>query len=140
MSADSRFKPPAAEVADIDPSNSRTRAIALAIPGGLALFWTLMRLPRFFKLVEVGAMNPAGTLIELVGMVFLAVGLWRAWPHGLGGRKSFVAAAALTVGGTALFDASGAGAGLLLAFFPFYLGALVSVAGIVLVRSKGKPA
>ena len=140
MSADSRFKPPVAEVADIDPSTSSARAIALAIPGALAIVWTLIRLSLFFRLVEVGGMNPAGALIELAGMAFLASGLWRAWPHGFGGRKSFVAAATLMLGGMALFDVFGWRAALSFAFFPFYLGALVSVAGIVLVRSKGKPA
>jgi hypothetical protein len=75
MSADSRFKPPVAEVADIDPSTSTSSARAIALVGGMALF-------------------------DVFG--------WRA-------ALSF-------------------------AFFPFYPGALVSVAGVVLVRSKGKPA
>ncbi len=94
MSADSRFKPPAAEVADFDPSTSTStssvRAIAPAIPGALAIAWTLIRLPLSFRLVEVGGMNPAGTLIELAGMAFLASGLGRAWPPGFAGRKSFM--------------------------------------------------
>lgn len=135
MNSPNPFKPPTAPVADVAaaPTLSRAPVNALLAVGALAIAWFVTWIPGLLKLVEVNAMNPGLGLLLVMGELCLAIGLWRAFPRGLRGRRSFALAMALL----ALAQVRmGFPHGFGLVFGPFLFAMAVSLAGLVLVHAR----
>ena len=135
MNTPNPFKPPEAPVADVGPGASPPRGVvvALLVVGLLELGWFALWLPGLVTLVDIGGMPPIVGLLLVLGEACLAIGLWRAFPSGLRGRRSFVAAIALLA---LAMVRMGILHGVLPVFGPFAIAIAVSVAGLVLVRGR----
>ena len=109
----------------------------LLVAGLVAIGWFATCLPGLFVLVDTGAMKPILGLTLVLGELCLAVGLWRAFPLGLRGRRSFVLAIALL---GLLPRAMGFSRDFGAAYTPFLLAAAVAVAGFSLVQTRRRAA
>jgi hypothetical protein len=135
MNTPNPFKPPGTPVADVDPSPmpSRRPVATLLIFGVLSIAWFATWLPGLFRLVDSGSMKPILGLAFLLGELCLAVGLWRAFPLGLRGRRSFVLAIALLA---LTLVGLGFPFGFGLLFGPIFWSMGTAIAGFVLVRTR----
>ena len=94
MSARNPFEPPEAVVVTARPT-PRERMTKLAIAGAIAIGCLALRMPGYVELVSTNAMNPSIMFLALAGMLAFVIGLVRAFPTGLRGRRSFAAAIVL---------------------------------------------
>ncbi len=137
MSARNPFEPPEAVVADVATARptSRERMTKLAIAGAIAIGCLALRMPGYVKLVSANAMNPSIMFLALAGMLAFVIGLVRAFPTGLRGRRSFIAAIVLMalplVQSGILTHAVVAWV-----FAPFVLAILLAAAGAVQVHGQ----
>ena len=138
MNEDNRFKPPAAVLSDVVPdAGPRAPLIALLCAGLIPLAWLVLRTPGYLRIVSSNAMNPLVMLSVLAGMLCFVVGLVRAFPRGLRGRKSFgmaitlVLLPLLTIGPVVLPVYA-----LVVVFAPFLLAVVVAVAGFIVVGQR----
>ncbi len=143
MTRHNPFTPPVAAVTDIPAGRTLPRGpvIALVCAGLVPLAWLALRMPGYIELVSSNAMNPLVMLLALAGMLCFAVGLVRAFPRGLRGRKSFGTAIALVLlplatMGTLVYPVYA----LAIVFAPFLLATVVALAGFVLVGTRKRSA
>ncbi len=135
MNTPNPFKPPEAPVADVGPvaAPSRGPVLALIIVGLLTVGWFAAWLPGLFRLVDEGSMKPVLALLILLGEACLAFGLWRAFPLGLRGRRSFLLAVVLLLLARITMGAPSVYGPLL---HPFILAIVVALAGAALVHLR----
>jgi hypothetical protein len=135
MNKPNPYRPPTAAVADVAVGRALPRApvIALLAAGLLAVGWFASWMPGLFVLVGSASLNPMLGLLFLLGELCLAIGLWRAFPRGLRGRRSFALAIvllALALVGMGFPRSFG------LVFGPLIFAMAVSIAGLVLVHGR----
>ncbi len=92
MSADSRFKPPAAVVDDVGGTASRAPVIALAVAGVAQACWFAVIAAALLTLVDKGALVPIGLVFAVAGEACLCVAIVRAVWHRSRPQRTFFAA------------------------------------------------
>ena len=95
MSADNRFKPPAAVVDDVGVTASRAPLLVLATVALTQFLWFAFQVGSFVELVSANALPPIGLLLAVAGEACLFVATVRAtWRQGRP-QKTFFAAVVL---------------------------------------------
>ena len=135
MNTPNPYKPPDAPVADVGPlpTPSRGPVLTLVIAGILTIGWFASWLPGLFALVDAGSMKPIIGLLVLLGEICLAVGLWRVYPLGLRGRRSFLLAIALLLLARVVMGSPRVYGAFL---HPFILAMVVALLGFGLVHAR----
>lgn len=134
MTADDRFKPPGAVVADIEvePGDARAAVIVIAVAGLLQLAWVAFGARGYLELVGAGALRPIGLLFAVGGLGYLYFGIARLVLRATVRARHFVFAA---VGLSLCVVSWWSGRELYLAM-PFLLGIALAAAGWRIVQVR----